>query len=63
MKRAPILLLVSIASIGARGRVSKPAPPDHLPSRYIPAGACSYRRQDFSALLGDWNARLKKPVG
>src|SRR6266478_2912410 len=58
MKRAAILLLVSIASIGASWAAFQALAPDEPPiSRYIPAGSLLYlQARDFSALVGDWNA-------
>src|SRR5882762_968723 len=62
MKRAAILLLVSIASIGASWAAFQALAPEPPPlSRYIPAGSLLYlQAKDFSALLGDWNASPQK---
>src|SRR6266446_2626 len=62
MKRAAILLLVSIASIGASWAAFQALAPEPPPlSRYIPAGSLLYlQAKDFSALLGDWNASAQK---
>src|SRR5712664_342769 len=62
MKRATILLLVSIASIGASWAAFQALAPDEPPiSRYVPAGSLLYLQAgDFSALVGDWNASPQK---
>src|SRR5437899_1956755 len=62
MKRAAILLFVSIASIGASWAAFQAlAPEPPALSRYIPAGSLLYlQAKDFSALLGDWNASPQK---
>src|SRR6266850_387998 len=62
MKRAAILLLVSIASIGASWAAFQALAPDEPPlSRYIPVGSLLYlQARDFSALVGDWNASPQK---
>ncbi len=62
MKRAAILLLVSIASIGASWAAFQALAPEAPPlSRYVPAGSLLYlQAKDFSALLGDWNASPQK---
>jgi hypothetical protein len=62
MKRAAILLLVSIACIGASWAAFQALAPEAPPlSRYIPAGSLLYlQARDFSALLGDWNASPQK---
>ncbi len=62
MKRAAILLLVSIASIGASWAAFQALAPEPPPlSRYVPAGSLLYlQARDFSALLGDWNASSEK---
>ena len=62
MKRAAILLLVSIASIGASWAAFQALSPEAAPlSRYVPAGSLLYlQAKDFSALLGDWNASPQK---
>src|SRR5437879_7645965 len=62
MKRAAILLLVSIASIGASWAAFQALAPEPPPlSRYIPAGSLLYlQAKDFSALLRDWNASPQK---
>jgi len=63
MKRAAILLLVSIASIGASWAAFQALAPEPPPlSRYVPAGPLLYlQTKDFSTLLGDWNASPQKP--
>src|SRR6266481_1637233 len=62
MKRAAILLLVSIASIGASWAAFQALAPEPPPlSRYVPAGPLLYlQTKDFSTLLGDWNASPQK---
>src|SRR3979490_3605232 len=62
MKRAAILLLVSIASIGASLAAFQALAPDEPPlSRYIPAGSLLYlQARDFFALVGNWNASPQK---
>jgi hypothetical protein len=62
MKRAAILLLVSVASIGASWAAFQALAPEPPPlSRYVPAGSLLYlQAKDFSALLGDWNASAQK---
>ncbi len=62
MKRAAILLLVSIASIGASWAAFRALAPDEPPiSRYLPAGSLLYlQASDFSALVGNWNASPQK---
>lgn len=62
MKRAVILLLVSIASIGASWAAFQTLVPEPPPfSRFVPAGSLLYlQAKDFSALLGDWNASPQK---
>src|SRR5712692_10489720 len=62
MKRAAILLLVSVASIGASWAAFQALAPEAPPlSRYVPAGSLLYlQAKDFSALLGDWNASPQK---
>jgi len=62
MKRAAILLLVSIASIGASWAAFQALAPEPPPlSRYIPAGSLLYlQAKGFSGLLGDWNASAQK---
>jgi hypothetical protein len=62
MKRAAILLLVSIASIGVSGAAFHVLAPEGPPlSRYVPAGSLLYlQAKDFSALLGDWNSSPQK---
>src|SRR5467141_5028936 len=62
MKRAAILLLVSITSIGASWAAFQALAPDAPPlSRYIPAGSLLYlQARDFSVLVGDWNASPQK---
>jgi hypothetical protein len=62
MKRAAILLLLSIASIGASWAAFQALAPEAPPlSRYVPAGSLLYlQAKDFSALLGDWNASPQK---
>lgn len=62
MKRAAILLLVSIASIGASWAAFQALAPEAPPlSRYVPAGSLLYlQARDFSALVGDWNASPQK---
>jgi hypothetical protein len=62
MKRAAILLLVSIVSIGASWAAFQALAPEAPPlSRYVPAGSLLYlQAKDFSALLGDWNASPQK---
>ncbi len=58
MKRAAILLLATIASIGANWAAFQALAPEVPPlSRYVPAGSLLYlQAKDFSALLSDWNA-------
>jgi hypothetical protein len=58
MKRAAILLLVSIASIGASWAAFQALVPEgRPPSSYVPAGSLLYlEAKDFSALLGDWSS-------
>jgi hypothetical protein len=62
MKRAAILLLLSVASIGASWAAFQALAPEPPPlSRYVPAGSLLYlQAKDFSALLGDWNASTQK---
>src|SRR6267378_7671978 len=62
MKRAAILLLVSIASIGASWAAFQALAPDEPPiSRYVPAGSLLYlQARDFSTLVGNWNASPQK---
>jgi len=62
MKRAAILLLVSIVSIGASWAAYQALAPEAAPlSRYVPAGSLLYlQARDFSALLGDWNSSPQK---
>ena len=62
MKRAAILLLVCIASIGASWAAYQALAPEAPPlSRYVPAGSLLYlQAKDFSSLLGDWNASPQK---
>jgi hypothetical protein len=62
MKRAVILLLVSIAFIGASWAAYQALAPKAPPiSRYVPAGSLLYlQARDFSALVGDWNASPQK---
>ena len=62
MKRAAILLLLSVASIGASWAAFQALAPEAPPlSRYVPAGSLLYlQARDFSALLGDWNASPQK---
>src|SRR5712692_9628237 len=62
MKRAAILLLLSVASIGASWAAFQALAPEAPPlSRYVPAGSLLYlQAKDFSALLGDWNASPQK---
>jgi len=62
MKRAAILLLLSVASIGASWAAFQALAPEAPPlSRYIPAGSLLYlQAKDFSALLGDWHASPQK---
>src|SRR5260370_24528212 len=62
MKRAAILLLVSVASIGASWAAFQALAPEPPPlSRYVPAGSLLYlQAKDFSELLGDWNASPQK---
>ena len=62
MKRATILLLVCIASIGASWAAFQALTPEAPPlSRYVPAGSLLYMQaKDFSSLLGDWNASPQK---
>jgi hypothetical protein len=62
MKRAAILLLVSLASIGASWAAFQALTPEAPPlSRYVPAGSLLYlQAKDFSSLLGDWNASPQK---
>jgi hypothetical protein len=62
MKRATILLLVSIASIGASWAAFQALAPEGPPlSRYVPAGSLLYlQAKDVSALLGDWNSSPQK---
>ncbi len=62
MKRAAILLLVIIASIGASWAAFQALAPEPPPlSRYVPAGPLLYlQAKDFSTLLGDWNTSPQK---
>ena len=62
MKRTAILLLVSIASIGASWGAFQALAPEPPPlSRYVPAGSLLHlQAKDFSALLGNWNASAQK---
>src|SRR6267143_2369524 len=62
MKRAAILLLVGVASIGASWAAFQALTPQPPPlSRYVPAGSLLYlQATDLSALLGDWNASPQK---
>jgi hypothetical protein len=62
MKRAAILLLVSIASIGASWAAFQALVPEGRPlSRYVPAGSLLYlEAKDFSALLTDWSSSPQK---
>src|SRR5260370_35100942 len=64
MKRAAILLLVSVASIGASWAAFQALAPEPPPlSRYVPAGPLLYlQAKDFSTLLGDWNASPQKAI-
>src|SRR5258708_8769232 len=62
VKRAAILLLVSIGSRGASWAPFQTLAPETPPlSHYVPAGSLLYlQAKDFSALLGDWNASPQK---
>ena len=62
MKRAAILLLLGITSIGASWAAYQALAPEAPPlSRYVPAGSLLYMQaRDFSTLLGDWNASPQK---
>jgi len=62
MKRAAILLLVSVASIGASWAAFQALATEPPPlSRYVPAGSLLYlQAKDFSELLGVWNASPQK---
>src|SRR5229473_538260 len=62
MKRAAILLLVSIASIGATWAAFQVLAPGAPPlSSYFPAGSMLYlQAKDFSVLVADWNASPQK---
>src|SRR5260370_7041664 len=62
MKRAAILVFVSIASIGASWAAFQALAPEAPPlSRYVPAGSLLYlQAKDFSTVLGDWNASPQK---
>ncbi len=62
MRRVAILLLASIASIGASWAAFHTLTPQPPPlSRYVPAGSLLYlQAKDFSALLGDWNVSPQK---
>src|SRR5713226_4687143 len=62
MKRAAILLLVSVASIGASWATFQALAPEPPPlSCYVPAGSLLYlQAKDFSELLGVWNASPQK---
>jgi hypothetical protein len=62
MRRVAILLLASIAFIGASWAAFHTLTPQLPPlSRYVPAGSLLYlQAKDFSALLGDWNASPQK---
>jgi hypothetical protein len=62
MKRAAILLLVSIASLGASWAAYQALAPETPPlSRYVPGGSLLYlQARDFSELVGDWNASPQK---
>src|SRR5713101_3844297 len=62
MKRAAILLLVSIASIGATWAAFQVLAPGAPPlSSYFPDGSLLYlQAKDFSVLVADWNASPQK---
>jgi hypothetical protein len=62
VKRAAILLLVSIASMGASWAAFQTLAPEAPPlSHYVPAGSLLYlQAKDFSALLGEWNTSPQK---
>jgi hypothetical protein len=62
MKRAALLLLMSIVCIGASWAGFQALTPEAPPlSRYVPAGSLLYlQARDFSALLGDWNVSPQK---
>jgi hypothetical protein len=62
MKRAAILLIGCIASIGASWAAFQALAPEAPPlSRYIPAGSLLYlQAKDLSSLIGDWNASPQK---
>jgi hypothetical protein len=62
MKRAAILLLVSIASIGASWAAFQALVPEGRPlSRYVPAGSLLYlEAKDFSALLAEWSSSSQR---
>jgi hypothetical protein len=62
MKRAAILLLLGIASIGASWAAYQALAPEAPPlSRCVPAGSLLYlQAKDFSTLLSDWNASTQK---
>jgi len=62
VKRAAILLLLSIASIGASWAAFQNLAPEAPPlSHYVPAGSLLYlQAKDFSAMLNDWNASPQK---
>jgi hypothetical protein len=58
MKRAAILLILSVVSIGASWAAFQALAPEAPSlSRYVPAGSLLYlQARDFSSLLSDWNA-------
>src|SRR5260370_41995899 len=62
VERAAILLLLSIASIGASWAAFENLSPEAPPvSHYVPAGSLLYlQAKDFSAMLNDWNASPQK---
>src|SRR5258707_5865630 len=62
MKRAAILLLVSVASTGAGWAAFQALAPEPTPlATYIPGGSLLYlQAKDFPSLLGDWNASPQK---
>jgi hypothetical protein len=62
MKRAAILLILSIVFIGANWAAFQALAPEAPSlSRYVPAGSLLYlQAKDFSSLLGDWNASPQK---
>lgn len=64
MKRTVGLLILGVLGLGgawAGYQVASPPPPSVRLSRYVPSGSLLYlQAEDFSSLLGDWNASPKK---